>query len=258
MSQSIQIEELCWPDVRELIERGYRTAVFSVGAIEQHGPHLPLIVDTLLGTEIAVRVATELGDALVAPTIRPGYSPHHMAFAGTLTLRHSTLTALIVDYCTSLARHGFETLVVISTHGGNTSIVKSGSQEGQLAVGRASDVVAITNVMGYLDETYDQNHEGYHATRMETSCVLDVVPDLVHMDRARDWVPTIDPGIKDVGALLDRDGIAHFSKDGTLGAPESATAELGEKGLAAMGRNIAAQVRLIRRHRADAKETAST
>jgi creatinine amidohydrolase len=250
MTQSIALEDLCWPDVERLIDEGFRTAVFSVGAIEQHGPHLPLVVDALLGTEIAMRVGHELGDALVAPTIRPGYSPHHMTFAGTITLRHSTLTAIIVDYCTSLADHGFRDLIVISTHGGNTSIVKSASQEGQEAVGKDHDVIAITNVMGYLDDDYDRSREGYHATRMETSCVLQLVPELVHMERARDWSPTIDPRIRDVGALLDRDGVAHFSPDGTLGWPESAKAELGEHGLSSMGRNIAEQVRLVQRHRA--------
>lgn len=248
MSSSLQIEELAWPDVEERIASGCDTVVFSVGAIEQHGPHLPTMVDALLGTEIAVRVAANLGSALVAPTIRPGYSPHHMAFAGTITLRHSTLTALIVDYCTSLARHGFKDLVVISSHGGNGAIVKSAAQEAQDAVGRERDVIAITNLMGYLD-AYDRSDEGYHATLLETSCMLRLVPALIHMERARDWTDPIDPRISDVGALLDRHGVKHFAPDGTMGRPEKATPELGEEALSAMARNVAAQVDLIRRHR---------
>jgi creatinine amidohydrolase len=248
VSSSLQIEELAWPDIKERLESGHDTVVFSVGAIEQHGPHLPTMVDTLLGTEIAVRVATNLGRALVAPTIRPGYSPHHMDFPGTITLRHSTLTALIVDYCTSLARHGFRDLVVISSHGGNGSIVKSAAQEAQDAIGRERDVIAITNLLGYL-HSYDRSEEGYHATLLETSCMLRLVPELIHMERARNWSDPIDPEIRDVGALLDRDGVRHFTPDGTMGKPENANPELGEEALSAMARNVATQVDLIRRHR---------
>ena len=132
---SVRLDELCWPDVRVLLDQGWRTAVFAAGATEQHGPHMPLAVDTLLGDDMAYRVAIELGQAVAAPTIRPGYSPHHMDLAGTITLRQATLQAIIVDYCTSLARHGFTELVLLSSHGGNTSIVKSAAQEAQHAVG---------------------------------------------------------------------------------------------------------------------------
>src|SRR5262249_6149265 len=163
---------------------------------------LPTMTDSLLGGDIAVRVARELGKTLVAPTIRPGNSPHHMAFAGTITLRLSTISALIVDYCTSLARHGFKEMVVISSHGGNGSIVKSGSQEAQAALGKEVDVIAITQLMGYLDSSFDVAGDGFHATKIETSCVLRLVPDLVHMERAKNWTNPIDPGVKDVGALL--------------------------------------------------------
>src|SRR5690348_8872606 len=155
MAEIVEIEKLSWSDVRQRLDDDWTTAVFSVGAIEQHGPHLPTMTDSLLGGDIAARVAAELGKALVAPTIRPGNSPASMAFAGTTTLRLGTISALIVDYCTSLARHGFKELVVISSHGGNTSVVKSGSQEAQVAVGEEVDVIAITNLMGYLDPSFD-------------------------------------------------------------------------------------------------------
>ena len=248
-SQIVEIEKLSWSDVRALLDDGWTTAVFSVGAIEQHGPHLPTMVDSLLGGDIAVRVARELGKTLVAPTIRPGNSPHHMAFAGTITLRLSTLTGLIVDYCTSLAKHGFRELVVISSHGGNNSVVKSGSQEAQAILGKDVDVVAITNLLGYLDASFDQSDEGFHATKIETSCVMRLVPDLVHMERAKNWTNPIDPAIKDVGALLDHDGVKHFAPDGTMGKPESAQPDLGERALQSMAVNVARQVELVRRHR---------
>jgi creatinine amidohydrolase len=248
-SEIVEIERLSWSDVEARLHDSYSTVVFSVGAIEQHGPHLPTMVDSLLGGDIAIRVARELGKALVAPTIRPGNSPQHMAFAGTITLRLSTLSALIIDYCTSLAAHGFREIIVISSHGGNASVVKSGVQEAQALLGKPFDVIAITNLLSYLDKTFDQSDEGFHATRIETSCVLRLVPELVHMDRAKNWTSPIDPLIRDVGALLDHDGVKHFAPDGTMGKPDSADPDLGERALQSMASNVARQVALIRQHR---------
>jgi creatinine amidohydrolase len=241
----LELQHLTWTDVTDRLAGGYRTVVFAAGATEQHGPHMPLAVDALLGTAIARRVATALGNALVAPTIRPGFSPHHMDFPGTLTLRQSTLTAIIVDYCTSLAVHGFDTLVVLSSHGGNNAIVKMAAQEAQAAVGEHVAVIPVTDLMSYWGQPYDRRLEGYHATRLETSCVLSVRPDLVHMERARDWDNPIPPDVRDVSALLGLRPVKFFAPDGTMGLPTGADAELGNSVLDAIGRNVAAQVNLI-------------
>src|SRR5919197_4742979 len=120
----VAIEYMRWPEIRERIADGHNTAVFSVGAIEQHGPHLPSNVDELLGSEFALELARRLGRALMAPTIRPGVSPQHIEFPGTITLRSETLKLLIEDYVHSLVRHGFRRVVVISAHFGNRSTVE--------------------------------------------------------------------------------------------------------------------------------------
>jgi hypothetical protein len=116
---TILLEEMTWRDVDEAIEAGRTTVVVAVGAVEQHGPHLPLLVDAVRGDRLAVEVARRLGVALVAPTIRIGCSEHHMAFPGTLTLRRSTLEAICLDYTVSLARHGFRRVCFVPSHGGN-------------------------------------------------------------------------------------------------------------------------------------------
>jgi creatinine amidohydrolase len=239
---------MTWGDVRQHLESGFRTAIFAVGATEQHGPHLPINVDTLLGTAIACGVAAELGHALVAPTVRPGYSPHHMAFPGTITLRRSTVAAIIVDYCSSLVSHGFDVIVVISSHGGNTTSVNWGAQEAQDAVGQRADIIPITAVTNYYDGDIDRYEEGYHATRIETSCVLSLAPELVHMDRARDWVNPVDRQIKERGVLWGLRGVQHFAPDGTMGKPTTASPELGADVLSQMARNIAGQLRMILHH----------
>jgi creatinine amidohydrolase len=78
------------PAVRKAIDGGSTTVVIACGAVEQHGPHLPLFMDAEHGVQLAEEVATRLGNALVAPTIRIGCSEHHMAFAGSMTLRVET------------------------------------------------------------------------------------------------------------------------------------------------------------------------
>src|SRR3990172_9507894 len=80
---------MTWPEVREELSRGRTTVVVPFGAVEQHGPHLPLGTDAIFGDEIGLAVAERL-DAFLAPTVRVGFSPHHMAFAGTLTVDEET------------------------------------------------------------------------------------------------------------------------------------------------------------------------
>src|SRR5262245_36493210 len=108
---------MTWQGIRDAQARGLTTATFACGAVEQHGPHLPTGTDTYLGTALAERAARLAGNTLVAPTLRPGLSEHHMHFPGSFTVRPSTFVALVEDYCSSLARQGFERIVVFSSHG---------------------------------------------------------------------------------------------------------------------------------------------
>jgi len=247
----IEIEYLSWPEVSERMSAGYRTAVFAVGSLEQHGTHLPITVDALIGSAIARRVTAHLGNALMAPTVRPGNSSHHMGFPGTITLRPSTLSAIVVDYCTSLASHGFKTIVVISAHGGNNSIVQVACMEAQELLGDRADIIPITQVMAYNSTEWGKVREGYHATSVETGCVMALAPELVHLDKASDWTNPIDPNIRDISALLSARGTKHFAPKGIMGRPTSAKAEVGAEVIESIGENIAAQVKLVMRQIAE-------
>ena len=119
LDSTVRLEELTWTEVDDALDGDVRTAVVAVGSVEQHGPHLPLVMDTLAGDAVAERVARELGDALAAPTIRPGCSGHHMAFPGTITVSAETLMDTIRAYVRSLDEHGFEDVALVPTHGGN-------------------------------------------------------------------------------------------------------------------------------------------
>ena len=114
------MEDMNWPDIQKAIDDGYKTVVIGVGSTEQHGPHLPTKTDTLIGDMLAFRFAMEWGKALQAKTIPVGCSEHHLAFPGTVSLKAPTLKAIITDYTESLAKHGFKTIVYLTSH---TSII---------------------------------------------------------------------------------------------------------------------------------------
>ncbi|MFQ6126294.1 MAG: creatininase family protein [Candidatus Heimdallarchaeota archaeon] len=107
------------PNIKAAIDCGMDTVVFTVESNEQHGPCLPVFTDTAAGDTLAYLVAQKLENALKGPTITIGCSDHHMAFAGTISLRIETLQNVIRDYCASLTQHGLRRIVIIPAHGGN-------------------------------------------------------------------------------------------------------------------------------------------
>jgi creatinine amidohydrolase len=108
------LHERRWPELEEYL-RSNDVILLPVGSTEQHGPHLPVMTDA--GEAIAVAEgAGRAGSVLVAPPIWYGWTPHHMAYPGTITLRAETLTALIEDVCQSLVYQGFKRIVIINGH----------------------------------------------------------------------------------------------------------------------------------------------
>src|SRR5438067_13868653 len=115
---AVELDRMTWPEVKAEIDAGRDTIVIAFGATEQHGPHLPLATDALLGDHLAALVADRL-DAFVAPTVRIGCSEHHLEFPGTLSVAEDTFHELVADLVRSLARGGFRRVVLLPTHGGN-------------------------------------------------------------------------------------------------------------------------------------------
>ncbi len=99
------------PEVRKEVGRGRWTVVVPFDAVEQHGPHLPLDTDALLGDRLGLLLAERL-NALCAPTVRIGCSQHHLAFAGTISLKPETLKMIVRDVVESLAQHGFPRIIL--------------------------------------------------------------------------------------------------------------------------------------------------
>lgn len=250
--ESLFLDQLTWPEVELALTSGKTTAVVAVGATEQHGPHLPLCVDAELGTALAWRVARNMGDALVAPTIRIGCSEHHMGFAGTISVSPETLEAICHDYCVSLARHGFTDICLIPSHGGNFAPIRDMVPRLQAAVEAVDPncwVGAYTDLLGLVglwrlvveEELGLGDRVGGHADIAEASEMLHILPDLVRVDRA-------EPGR--VGEmdqeLVDRvfeKGLQAITTNGILGDPRGMDARVGEKLLEATARIIAESFR---------------
>ena len=246
--KTLLLEEMRWPEVKEALEEGYRTVVLAAASIEQHGPALPENTDTLLGYRMALMLAEDLGNALVAPVIRPGLSAHHLALPGSLTLRPETFHALVEDYVSSYIHHGFDTVVLLSAHGGNFKALATLAQELDAAYPNATVVygMEIEDTTAMLDEFERQEgleHGvcGGHACCFEASAMLVLAPELVRMDKAeRGFVGDVP------GEVLERfftQGVCAVSPIGVMGDTTCATPELGEKILKMMRERQAAVVR---------------
>jgi creatinine amidohydrolase len=217
------LERLTWPEVEAAIASGMRTAVVCAASSEQHGPHLPEATDALLGEAYAGGLAQRLGGALVAPVIRPGCSDHHMAFAGSLTISAQLLMEILDAYLESLRRHGFQSFVVFSSHGGNFPVLAEWEKSR-----RPQRTVVISDIHVF-DAAFDairrfgrEDHSGPHAEVLETSMMLHLHPALVHMERAERG-STGEMGLND---QLER-GMRALSGNGVIGNPVEANAEMG-------------------------------
>ena len=185
--QSRWIQELKWPEIAAYLERS-DIALIPVGATEQHGPHLPLYVDTGWAVGMA-EGAAERADALIAPPVHYGWGPHHMAYPGTITLRADTLQQLCLDIGESLIYHGFKRLVFIN---GNrvanlppmeTAVSKLRFRSGAFAAVADAGLIAKAAVHAVCDSP-----EGGlgHAGESETAYTLYRNPDFVDMSLAAD------------------------------------------------------------------------
>ena len=237
MSDRILMEEMTWPEVKAALDSGVQTAIIPTASVEQHGPHLPLLTDTIIGGRVAEMIARKLGKTLVAPVVRPGLSSHHMKFAGSFTTCPETFHVVIEEACVSLATHGFKTIILTSGHGGNFTFLDGIGPYLQDSLHRAGWPVRIVphvNLLRYsriqqnfLGENFGVPLEeaGFHADVIETACMLVIRPDLVDMSKA-------EPGyIGDNAPLLDRifvEGMHSVTENGIVGDPRRATREMGE------------------------------
>lgn len=261
-AERVRLAEMRWPEIKAALAAGKDTAVFACGAVEQHGPHLPTGTDDYLGTAIAERAARLAGNALVAPTLRPGLSEHHMWFPGSFTLRPATFVALVEDYCSSLARHGFRRIVIFPSHGGNADTLRAHApllaralhERCQVDVWLRADLMHRSADL-LADRGISLGAAGAHAGYTETAMMLAYRPELVDMAAAAsgrsddDFYRPENVGRSQMESFLY--GIQTQSENGILGDPTGANAEAGEELLELAAAALAEELR------ADASVTAA-
>lgn len=241
------MEEMTWPEVEEAIIGGKHTVIIPIAAIEQHGPHLPLNTDVLIGNALSVGVAAALQDALVASAICPGCSEHHLAFAGSLSIPESLLEKIITAYCDNLKNYGFKNIVLLPSHGGNfDAVTRAGKRLKAEYEEKGVNVIALTDRMGYINAfaeplypygfSFDQ--VGVHAGAGETTIVMALRPDFVREERFEAGFV----GKIDIPKLL-QEGVKGVSSNGVLGDPRGTNAEMGQKTLNYMVEKYAKLIR---------------
>lgn len=229
-------EDLCSPDIGRLSDAGAMVIV-PVGAIEQHGPHLPVGTDTIGVLEVARRAAVRIESrpVVVVPPVWWGFSPHHMAFSGTISLQSDTFVALLTDLCGSIAANGFLRILILNGHGGNAQLVQLVAQEVMeghppVSVAAATYFSMIVDDLKALGESEPGGMA--HAGEMETSFMLAVRPDLVRMDQTIDepYRPSSSYFLSDMrcgGTVYYPPDLRRDTRHGVLGVPTLGTAEKG-------------------------------
>jgi creatinine amidohydrolase len=230
--QKINLFEMTRPEVERAIAAGVDTIIVPLGSTEQHGLHLPLGTDAILGAALGDRVARALGNALLAPVLPIGCSEHHMDFAGSLTLKKETFIEVLTDVCRSLAHHGFGHIALIPTHGGNFAPLAkaAGAIRPELS---GVNLIAYTDLMGFMEEIFrvgksrevTPEQAGAHSGEFETSLMLTVRPDLVAMDMAQ---PGYVGDPLSIAPLVFEKGFRAATENGVLGDPCDASAANGE------------------------------
>ncbi|MDU8926355.1 creatininase family protein [Alisedimentitalea sp. MJ-SS2] len=226
-------ERLKAHELRALAEQD-AVVILPVASIEQHGPHLPTMVDTRLGLEIARRAAILASDTrpvVVAPVMWAGLSEHHMPFGGTLTLSHATFRAVLRDLVMALARHGFRDIVISNSHGGN--IIACQQFIDEVAPEMPEVTLVFTCYPMEAQEEYkailEDQESMAHACEAETSMMMALEPDLVD-DSALDEIAQVADGprfLKTGKAGYRWRPFAHMTANGLAGDPTRANAEKG-------------------------------
>lgn len=202
--QDMSTEDFAQIDARTI-------AILPVAAIEQHGPHLPVYVDTCINEGVVAR-ALELAPAELAVTVLPtmpvGKSNEHLAFPGTLTLSAETLTRLWTEIGESVARAGVRKLVLFNSHGGQPQIMDIVARDLRVRL----DMFVVT-VSSYSLQAPDglfpdqEINHGIHGGSVETAMMLHLRPDLVRMEKAENFVPSSIAMEKDYKHLRPEGGI---------------------------------------------------
>lgn len=219
--------------------------ILPIGSTEQHGPHLPVDVDSRLAAEIAARTAqivTRQQPVLVLPALWVSLAEHHMNFEGTLTLDFATFSAVLRCIVRSLARHGYRRIVLLNGHGGNvaalTVIVSELSLEFDLPLACLTywDTAQVE-----FAAILEKQPNLRHACEAETSMMMALAPALVDAEKAR-AVDAPPEGLVPVGGVYRWRPTEDWTSSGVVGVPAASTPDKGARLLDAASKAIASRI----------------
>jgi creatinine amidohydrolase len=235
----VWLQERRWQEIQQFLDNGGRLAVVPVGSVEQHGFHLPLGTDSMVAIRLA-EDAAQRTNAIVTSPLWFGWSPHHMALPGSISIRPQILAELLFDVLSSLANHGFDRFVIVNGHRiVNIPWIQISAEKAQRELGV---MVTIYDPAYMSKEIVDQIGFGQvgHAEEIETSHMLHIMPHLVRMDKAKDS-PPLEKKLYHVDPRITKDTLCYVpgtAKDlrqtatksgGVSGRPSLANAEKGKR-----------------------------
>lgn len=225
-------EHKTWPEIEAYLQK-VDTVILPCGAVEQHGPHLPVDIDYFDAKYMAFKVAEACKDPkpLVLPPVPYGVSFHHQSFNGTLSISNRALSLFIYDIGMSLAKNGVKKLIILNGHGDNKPTLSYAAQmitrDAEIFVcvdtGETSDV----DLYKLIDTPND-----IHAGEIETSTTLAVRPHMVQMDKAVNETSLFGSKYLDYDSDRSVNWYVHtdkISNSGVIGDATKATKEKGEK-----------------------------
>lgn len=237
------LHQSAWPEIDAYLKHS-KGIIIPIGSTEQHGPNGLLGTDALCPEIIAHRAAAEDPHILIGPTFNVGQAQHHLGFAGTISLRPSTMIAAMQDWTASLVRHGFERIYWFNGHGGNIATITAAFSEiyadWSLRTAQANAVPVrcmlrnwweLAGVEALCREIFPVG-DGSHATASEVSVTYAAYP------KSQKHV-AMSPKIAPTGPILDADDYRRRFPDGRIGSdPSQATPEKGDRIIAVAARGL--------------------
>ncbi len=181
-----QLAKMTWPEVNDAV-RADRVVLVPVGAMEQHGPHLPIDVDVLLPTTLCERAAQQAPDLFVTALAIPyGYNEHNMEFPGTVHVEWDHFVEYCTDVATSFARMGFRHILLVNGHGSNAILLETAAR---LVTMRTKATCASLSWFSLGTDVIKEVRESQmpggmsHACELETSLYMHIAPGDVRYDK---------------------------------------------------------------------------
>jgi creatinine amidohydrolase len=236
-------EKLTWPEINDAVEAG-KIPIVPTGAVEQHGPHLPLDVDMLLSTSVALAAGAKTPERiLVLPSVSYGYTGHVMDFPGTINIHYTHFIEHVLDIAKSLAYHGFKRILLLNGHGSNMPnldlVARRCNLETDAQCAFAGWWSFLTVDPEFLPRWRKSKFPGgiAHACELETSVYMHLAPEDVRMDLIKNGAISFNEehsrfryvDLFGTGPAQVTSWTASYSETGVLGEAELATPEKGKE-----------------------------